>query len=233
MFNIFLHISGIAFLEILFYFLYVGPMETKIFKETLKNALKSYHPSINNINISSNVTNFIIDNEKLDQLKIQSDEEKKEREKLNYKLFESVMIYWLISFISSLILNLIINIKIIKKYFDEGEIELANLNRNEHSNSNLNVIINRENYEDSLNNNIDNNDNEIMLITNSSENKKKKNYKYYLKFFYYFFYGGLIILFEYIFFNFIVLKYQVLSHSELLYIFYDTLIPIINSYITN
>ena len=40
MFLIFIHLSGLALLEILFYFLYVGPMETKTFKETINKSIR-------------------------------------------------------------------------------------------------------------------------------------------------------------------------------------------------
>ena len=36
MYSIFAHISGIAILEICFFFYYVGPMETRMFEKTVK-----------------------------------------------------------------------------------------------------------------------------------------------------------------------------------------------------
>ena len=35
MYNILFHVSGIAILEICFYFYYIGPMETKIFEKVV------------------------------------------------------------------------------------------------------------------------------------------------------------------------------------------------------
>ena len=231
MFNIFLHISGIAFLEIMFYFLYIGPMETSIFKNTIKNSIKDYNPKINHIILPNNFTNLLISNENLYQLKEESDNQKKERDKQNNKLFREVMFYWCISLVISLMLYLSKNLPFIKKIFDKKEIELVNFNEE-------NNIINNNLEERSsiINNNLENSNlEEISSINNDiNSNRNKKNYIYYFKYIlYYIFYGGLIILFEYIFFNYIVLKYQVLSHSELLYIFYDTIIPIINSYFIN
>ena len=221
MFNIFLHISGIAFLEIIFYFLYIGPMETNIFTKTIKNSINDYNPKINHIMFPNNLTNLIIDNENLDQLKKDSDNQKKEREKQNNLLFRKVIFYWCISFVLSILLYLSKNLSFLKKFFNKKEIELINLN---------------EENENIINNNLENSNLEERSTINNYNHSgiKKKNYKYYLKYLlYYIFYAGLIILFEYIFFNYIVLKYQVLSHSELLYIFYETIIPIINSYIKN
>ena len=47
MYEILFHILGLAFLEIIFYFEYVGPMETKVFKKSLDDAVKSLIKSIN------------------------------------------------------------------------------------------------------------------------------------------------------------------------------------------
>lgn len=227
MFNIFLHISGIAFLEIMFYFLYIGPMETSIFTNTIRNSIKDYNPKINHIILPNNFTNLIINNEDLYQLKEESDNQKKERDKQNNKLFRKVMFYWCISLVISIMLYLSKNLPFVKKNLKKkkNEIELINLNE---ENENINNIIN---------NNLENSNSEERSLTNNDINyngEKKKNFIYYFKnAIYYIFYGGLIILFEYIFFNYIVLKYQVLSHSELIYIFYDTIIPIINSYFIN
>lgn len=233
MFNIFLHISGIAFLEIMFYFLYIGPMETNIFMNTIKNSIKDYNPRINHIILPNNITNLIITNENLDQLKEDSDNQKKERNKQNNKLFRKVLFYWCISFVLSILLFMSKYVPFIKKFYNKKDIELVNLNE---ENDNTNNIINSNLEERSsiINNNLENSNLEERYSINNNIYVNKKNYMYYFKYLlYYILYGGLIILFEYIFFNYIVLKYQVLSHSELLYIFYDTIIPIINSYIIN
>ena len=46
MYIVFFHLSGIALLEILFYFLYVGNMETDLFSDTINKMLKSEHKNI-------------------------------------------------------------------------------------------------------------------------------------------------------------------------------------------
>ena len=41
MYEILFHILGLALLEIIFYFYYVGPMETQVFENSINNALRS------------------------------------------------------------------------------------------------------------------------------------------------------------------------------------------------
>jgi len=41
MYSILIHISGISILEILFYFLYIGPFESAMFKKSFRSSLKS------------------------------------------------------------------------------------------------------------------------------------------------------------------------------------------------
>ena len=39
MYAVFFHVSAIALLEIIFYFYYVGPMETRVFTKSLSNVI--------------------------------------------------------------------------------------------------------------------------------------------------------------------------------------------------
>ena len=55
MYIVFFHLSGIALLEILFYFLYVGNMETDLFSDTINKMLKSEHKNIENYRIKNPV----------------------------------------------------------------------------------------------------------------------------------------------------------------------------------
>ena len=55
MYIVFFHLSGIALLEILFYFLYVGNMETNLFSDTINKMLKSEHKNIENYRIKNPV----------------------------------------------------------------------------------------------------------------------------------------------------------------------------------
>ena len=52
MYNILFHVSGIAILEICFYFYYIGPMETKIFEKVVgKLATEMVQVVENNIDL--------------------------------------------------------------------------------------------------------------------------------------------------------------------------------------
>ena len=52
MYVIFIHITGLALIEILFYFFYIGNMETQMFIENIKHLLKN-----ENLNINYNMYN--------------------------------------------------------------------------------------------------------------------------------------------------------------------------------
>jgi len=60
MYIILLHISGIAIVEILFFFEYIGPIETKIFTDALRNVMdQSINENMNFIMLNPNITNLI------------------------------------------------------------------------------------------------------------------------------------------------------------------------------
>ena len=61
-------------------------------------------------------------------------------------------------------------------------------------------------------------------------NKIKKTYK--KKILYYLFTGLLILLFEYLFFTYIVIKYKILSDDEIIYQIYKIINPIINKFMS-
>ena len=115
MYAVFFHVSIIALLEIIFYFYYIGPMETQVFSRSLSHLInddtreKYINPFFqNNIiykkQLQNNITNYyssIIN------------DEKKNREHENYKLLEYSLKYWSILFsISILIFILYISYKI-------------------------------------------------------------------------------------------------------------------------
>ena len=48
MYNIFFHIAGLAFIEIIFYFYYIGPIETNIFQDSVKRIIAPLKNDANN-----------------------------------------------------------------------------------------------------------------------------------------------------------------------------------------
>lgn len=210
--KILLHVAGIALLEIIFYFTYIGPMESKIFKDTFGSSLQHtlvtqdpnspFHPS-------NNISTFIINfeqkkgNEYGNKLEEESDESQEDREHYNNKLFIQMLGYLGLGFI------LIIIIFAIRKYYfsvsDDNEPP-------EGFSRELSIHDIEENSSE---------DNSGLI---SKRNKRETPYKKYLvNFLYYFTLAGLILLFEYIFFQYIVLKYHIITNKEIEYIVYQKL----------
>lgn len=207
--KILIHIAGIAFLEIVFYFTYIGPMETKLFKETFKGSLNSIYKDDTNPNtINFNITNIVYEyenNNYQDKLKNDYNLGMKDRIKYNNDLFIKMVSYWFIFFMGTLLVY-IIHIIYRNKYSNHAE---------------LPAEIPFHNIED---NNFE--DNTSLLINN-----KKKKYKIIYKIIYYTVFGGLILLFEYIFFQYIVTQYHVISQYEIKYIIYSQLISNVNNHL--
>ena len=117
MINIILfHILFLSLLEIIFYFEYIGPLETKIFKDTFKNLVNHYENEYNdNENIYMNNNQFIIISKYNNNFNISLDgnnsllnnneleNAKKERKKNNDDLYKEAIYYWVI-FLSIIII---------------------------------------------------------------------------------------------------------------------------------
>ncbi len=111
MYSMLFHISGIAILEIIFFFYYIGPMETLIFQKKVKQlsdepiGLIPNNTIINDYEYSTyNQTDIVLnelDSEQIDAIN--------ERETKNHQLFIDTIQYWGIVTASLLILILIIN----------------------------------------------------------------------------------------------------------------------------
>ena len=245
MYEILFHILGLALLEIIFYFEYVGPMETKVFQDSINNAIKSITDKPSNEDKekikmylhNDPLINILFGNITEYQNSVDSDYKKSinKREDYNNDLYKMCIKYWTISFliIITLILifyfiNYLLKINKLGCYKEkieetssqqENEIEMTTIH-----DDTLNVI----NYEN-LNSptrrrlvrmRIDSSSNED--ITNiSNENSEKKNsrlYKIFKYIIYYIFSFGGILAFEYVFFNNVVLKYKITSNIEIEYL---------------
>ena len=236
MYEILFHILGLAFLEIIFYFEYVGPMETKVFKKSLDDAVKSLIKSINTEDenkIRMYINNdpfikYLLGNSTEYQNKIENQykDSIKDREDYNNDLFNKCVIYWILSFVGSLIF--IIIVYFVYLYFlknkckseENLEVEMNVINQNT-----VNAIsydnIQEERKDEELNptDSIDtiNSSNAYSIYKDSNKFKIVKYVTYYVLSF-----GG-ILLFEYIFFNHVVLKYKITTNDEIRYITYEQL----------
>jgi len=193
MYSILIHISGISILEILFYFLYIGPFESDMFKKSFRSSLKSlmiseHIPNLNDINDIPNLYNISDDsnwNNYIYSLEMLAVESEKERLQENNIVFTKTMILWIMFFAFSLVLFFYFNFY--KKYHKKK-----------------NPLIHRR-------------------LEDSKSEKSKSNNKNFNKFFHYLILGILIVVFEYLFFQFCVLKYKIISNDELKYLIMDQL----------
>lgn len=117
MYTIFFHLSGLALIETLFYFLYIGPMETKIFENAISDAFassKNDASQIENIYILNpfNNSNYITIGENTASnysaaFKENVDNAESNRIKRNNKLFNKALYSWSIIMSVSLVIFLI------------------------------------------------------------------------------------------------------------------------------
>lgn len=225
MYVIFFHVSGLALLEILFYFLYIGPMETKVFKKTIQDSVKkTINTYTNNYNIINlfNITNI---NNNINDYRYISKNEEKNRTQKNIQLFHNSLKYWSIILSSSIFICILEKIIIYyrkKKLNNVSEVSFEMTNLQLHNDE---ENIQQDNNRYYITRNIDNSsfNNEI---TNSIINKfKNQDYrkKIYFSIFNNILLGCLILSFEYWFFNYIILEYKIISTPEIHYLFIESI----------
>lgn len=258
MYEVLCHILGLALLEIIFYFEYVGPMETKVFQDSINNAIKSItdrpttedkeriklylqNDPLRNI-LNGNITIYE------DKIELEHNKSVEERNKYNDSLYEMCLRYWIFSFFILLIIILLVFLfKYLskKKYsnslrFDINKINTENINGIEMTTIH-NDTLNEINYENinsptrrrlvRIRNDSSSQEENLNDIEEIKELKEKKEtiiWKIIKIFLYYLSSFGGILIFEYFFFNNIVLKYRITSNSEIEYLIFKQLDYYIN-----
>jgi len=224
-------------------------MESNIFKDAFTSSLFSNNDLHNNEPITINITSsynvseiIIIENDNnskiINYFDDLNEEGKKERNKYNEELFEKVITYWIIFLLFTILISLIelsIKFYLYKKRKKEKNFKKVS------SVSNLTVeMIELSNL---------NNNQQMEIKSDEDKEKEKKKEKeeaeeeeyffqyhkinkdFFLKGAYYIILSLSIILFEYLFFNFIILKYHVISKKEIEYLLYKLLFPTLTNYI--
>jgi len=228
MYTILLHICGIAIIELIFYFEYIGPMESKIFKNAIDDSFRSNDviSSPINIFIPDNISNLVTvqENDATSYLKYLSDDGKNKRNRYNHNLYKKAIFYWIILLVITLFVALI---EVVIKYiFYKKKINLQKID------SVSNIAIELVDMRRS--------DDEIMLTDNISEEIAEEDkfidYQELKKNFlknsiYYIVLSSAIIFFEYLFFNYIILKYHIISKEEMEYVIYTTIKPMLDNII--
>lgn len=184
--NILFHIFGIALLEILFYFLYMGPVETDFFKISFEKSISDMFKddiSVSIFNIPTNISEYnnpyYQQQSQLQTLEYQENaiSGRNNREENNFTLFKNTITIYIIG------LSILLFVFLIKKLY---------------------IYFKKRDTEETT-----------PLINN--------NYKVKLKIASYLIFGGMIVLFEYMFFKYVILNYQVISNGEIQYLMYKQL----------
>ena len=216
MYIVFFHLSGIALLEILFYFLYVGNMETNLFSDTINKMLKSEHKNIENYRIKNpvNESQYIDIINGLSQNSSQiinyyyskSKDSENKRKHHNDKLFHKAIIVWVFIFgVSILVL-------ILEIYYNK-----YNKKQMEKTDSVSNIALEMVQTSISTYESPRARNNDEIIDTNQNEIKRKIIYTSIHSILL----AGLILGFEFWFFNEIIMNYQVMSKEELEYLFIE------------
>lgn len=184
--NILFHIFGIALLEILFYFLYMGPVETDFFKISFEKSISDMFKddiSVSIFNIPTNISEYnnpyYQQQSQIQTLEYQENaiSGRNNREENNFTLFKNTITIYIIG------LSILFFVFLIKKLY---------------------IYFKKRDTEETT-----------PLINN--------NYKVKLKIASYLIFGGMIVLFEYMFFKYVILNYQVISNGEIQYLMYKQL----------
>lgn len=227
------HVTGIAILEICFYFYYIGPMETVIFEDKVKKLANepfkltdNSHTPIPTPSSEYNYLHYLFadgrndSNQTIEEyLKDERDKAIDKREEKNKKLFDETLQVWFILLIGSFVIFLIEwKIKsILKVRKQNGVISIEtesedNLDESLESGLELqNIPIYRKSSFDQDN-----------LETNNCKEFRKKAF---FKLAHYTFFACCILGFQYFFFQNVVLNYDPLSMQEVKYMIYTSLQP--------
>ena len=226
MYSILFHVAGIAIIEICFYFIYIGPIESSIFEDKIKHLIYIPNQDENIQNIYNSIQYFL--NESTKNLKYNNNESLKNyllqqsnkglelRNTKNQELFYQSIKYWLYFTLFSIFIFLIYYYNY-KKYLIKKKNGTTNILSQQNFinyDSDLDDEMEMINLTLYRKNSID--DEQIEQLKYCSKNNKKNIYNilYYLMF------TCSLIGFQYLFFKFIVSKYIPLSNDELRYIIY-------------
>ena len=127
--KILFHIAGIAILEIIFYFYYIGPMESQIFINSFKKSVGTILNYNNQNSLSTlylNISEIILEQEDVNNysevLKKESDIQRDDRNNFNKHLLNLVLLYWSLSFV--VIITIVVILFVLKKNIKRIKIEL-------------------------------------------------------------------------------------------------------------
>jgi len=222
MYSIFFHLLWLSLLEIIFYFEYIGPLETNTYKKTIKRLINDKNDLIVFDNYTFNTSKII----HIDNSNFNADQAQETREKYNNELYIKSIHYWLILFGIIMSFSGIILYYKYRQYLERKK-EMDINNREIEFITVRNRTFTQDTDELSDNNDIYYKKEETFIDYYKLKKQFIKKSIFYLGL------GLLIIGFEYLFFNYIVMKYKVLSDDEILYQIYKMIQPLIDNMIQN
>ena len=250
MYSILFHVGWLALIEIIFYFEYIGPLETQLFKDSINNLLKDYQNNDDSSSIDLVIINpynqsqIIYLNQSNDISKnniYQVDDAEKNRKDDNDSLYTQTLMYWFYFSLTSLFICLSY---LYYKYtlFENNKINKMN---SISSASDLKIeMIEQRNlhyfFEEMSENKppTPNNIHNEIMSPRSNQMKiieeevffdwKKIKKKCIEKSIHTLGLGLCIICFEYLFFTYIVLNYKVISDEEMIYLISKLINPFLN-----
>jgi len=250
MYSILFHVGWLALIEIIFYFQYIGPLESDLFKDSIKNIINDYKIKNNDVNNNNqfiivnpyNQSQIIYLNETSNYYKNYKKNVKKaekERENDNLKLYKKTIIYWVYYFLMSFLL---IIIYFGYQYYNFSKDKINKMNSIK-SASELKIEMTEKRdlnyfFQECSENNNENIIDDIVKSPRSNKldeiesqeffNFKNIKKKCLNKIGHYLALGILILGFEYLFFTYIVLNYKVISSDEMIYLISQLLNPLLN-----
>lgn len=238
-YKVLFHTSGIALLEILFYFYYIGDMESTIFKEAMEGALDSIHkrskllPQFHVLSNNSGILEDLVmeESDYVHEFKGDMKKAEKQRVKENEKLFQLSLYYWYYLFGLSIMAYLSeIGIKYL--IARNKRIDVENSSDHHLEMIDLNYVPNRDIENLRLRKSVSsfdstNNDVEFQKMQDNSSTSEwmcckftqKDRQRFLISSLHYVLLCGSIILFEYLFFNHIIINYKIMTFEEMEYIF--------------
>lgn len=221
MYSILFHLLWLSLLEIIFYFEYIGPLETKTYQNTIKRLIKDKKNEENNYLIDPYNTSNIIN---LNDMEYNINDAKKDREEYNYDLYMKSINYWLILLGGIMFFYIIILFYKYKQYL----LRKQEMNINQ-TGIEFTTVRNRTLTADTD----DFSDISDVQYEETFLNYHKIKKVFIKKCFFYLSLGILILGFEYLFFNYIIIKYKVLSDDEILFQIYKLIDPLLENIFDN
>ena len=224
MYSILFHLLWLSLLEIIFYFEYIGPLESRTYKNTIRRLVKNENINNNYYLVNPYNTSNIIN---INDIEFNMNQAKKERQEYNNNLYKESINYWLILLSIVLIFYSIIILYNYRNFLKRKEdiSRLNNLDIEFTTVRNRSLTADTEDLSDS---------NELYLNTDEKFINISKVKKILLeKSIFYIFLGILILCFEYLFFNYIIIKYKVLSDEEIISEIYKIINPLLDNIFNN